>query len=343
MPATKTLFDVIGSVTSRTEPFHSQALAWFFDESPELTARFVAAFVPESFRRQHGLGESGRPKVRPEDPLATGERVDVSLIYDHALVGIEVKTVDGSSTPGQLERYWQGLSQKYPGTPLFVVYLTPFSPSNVPPGVPAERLHAVAEFGRFEAAHPGCGCHINWQQVVALYDGCAAEVRLGPTLQQHREYIERVVCDGKSMSRVDNARKLGLFLGQEAVQQFFQRLESSGVPIEEAATCYRITLDGAAGEATAVVDALRALLDSEEADRHRRKKDALGRASLRDEFVRGAHGAFFAALFTEVDARPYAWLQGSSDLGVRVAHRNHPGGVSVCTLSPASVEIKKHR
>ena len=126
------IFESIGSVTTRIEPFHSQflgdVLSDSLDGNRDLFDGFWRLAAPDSW----GVPESA--EVRTEADLGPGYgRIDI-CICDFStcpglVLGIEVKTTDSSATVGQLCRYRDGLMEAFSerNPAIAIAYLTPFN------------------------------------------------------------------------------------------------------------------------------------------------------------------------------------------------------------------------
>src|SRR5207249_999986 len=131
-------------------------------------------------------------EVRAEDVIAAG-RVDlVLLVGKDRVLGIEVKTREASTTPGQLERYRDGLRSKYPDRQLAIAFLTPFD--RIRAGDAASSLQSIQEFDAFAAtfAHSR---HMSWLDVAEI------DWAGGQLWAQHRKYVRTVISSGQSRIR----------------------------------------------------------------------------------------------------------------------------------------------
>ena len=151
------VFEVIRSVSSRIEPYHSALLAemlrWSFTSDRRLFDEFWRIAAP-------GWQRPGRDVViRAEEQVRTG-RVNLTLREgDRRILGVEVKTRETSTTSGQLARYRDGLTEKYPRHDLAIAFLTPFNSQRG--GNDASALPSVREFRRFHEAFPE-SVHMSW-------------------------------------------------------------------------------------------------------------------------------------------------------------------------------------
>lgn len=336
----RTLFGVIRDVTSRVEPFHSVALAWFLDEDRSLARAFLAAAVPAAFLEATGLMDAvDELVVTPEDKLGAGDRVDLTLVGPRGVVAVEVKTTDASATAGQLARYRDQLIERDATRglvrPVHLVYLTPFTKASA--GEVAARLATVREFDRFAQAHPGGATHLGWADVVALYPE-DREGLVGAAMRDHRAHVESVICGPHRLERLARSRGLEAFLGEVAVQGFFDAVEEAGVVFDDLPGAdLVIPLDQGPGARAVLCDALLALVDSAALPVRRPRTHQIGRPELLQTYCEGPFGDFHTRLFDGLAARPWAWLRGTNRLGLRVVHAEHGSGVSVCTLTGDSL------
>ena len=153
------IFETIGRVTHRIEPFHSQFLADALSRSLEgdrslFDGRLEAGSAPPIGKFQV------MPGVVSEQSADGGRRIDVCLSSDlprSRVVGIEVKTVAASAESGQLERYLYGLRKEFPGCDVQVSFLTPFNRRRA--GAVADSLKTVLAFDDFARVSPQAPAH----------------------------------------------------------------------------------------------------------------------------------------------------------------------------------------
>ena len=95
------------------------------------------------------------PQITAEENVPGQGRIDLAIKGDSPqprIVGIEVKTTDASVTPGQLERYRNGLAEKFPQHAIAIAYLTPFNRERAKGK--ADDLATVREFDDFRRKCP---------------------------------------------------------------------------------------------------------------------------------------------------------------------------------------------
>ena len=174
------IFETIRKVTRGIEQYHSQFLTDALTDSLngdrslfEATWRLVAP--PNWEIPTHA-------QISSEERVERGS-VDICvrcLSPHHRVVGIEVKTVDASATPGQLERYHEGLVRKYPESPIQIAYLTPFNQERA--GGAAGSRRTISEFEEFSRKFPQAR-HISWLDVADIpWDG-------NFLWRQHQKYV----------------------------------------------------------------------------------------------------------------------------------------------------------
>lgn len=80
----------------------------------------------------------------------------------------------------------------------------------------------------------------------------------------------------------------------------------------------------------ALAFAFRVLIESPSTQQARGRRDGFDDA-LREPFLGSGFSAVHRVLFALADEYPNVWVEGRGDYGLRVAHPNHPGGVSLAT------------
>jgi hypothetical protein len=120
-------------------------------------------------------------------------------------------------------------------------------------------------------------------------------------------------------------RELADFFGADAAEIFDQKLQAAGGPLEN----HLLDL-GRVPDPAALAAAFRVLIESQTAEPVGARKERFGAAN-RAPFLNGPRAGVHAALLALADEYPHVWLEGMSNYGLRVAHPNHPGGVSVAT------------
>ena len=317
------IFETIGKVRSDIEQYHSQ---------------FLTDALTDSLNGDRSLFEAIWRLVAPPDweipahaKISSEERVEsgsvdicVRCVSPHdRVVGIEVKTVDASATPGQLERYHEGLVKKYPGSAIQIAYLTPFNQERI--GGAVGSRPTISEFEEFSRKFPQAR-HISWLDVADIpWDG-------NFLWRQHQTYV-RAHISAPSKLRVNTERNRGLavFFGEEAAQNFWEELAL--LEIYEGENGTAIDFAEIKGDlpsfAESLVRAFEVLLDNDNVSRNANKADGFP-AELRQPFLDSKYHEVHAVLFGLAERHAYAWVQGQRDYAVRTAHKNHSSsGVSL--------------
>ena len=238
------------------------------------------------------------------------------------VVGIEIKTVEDSTEPGQLERYRAGLKKKFRGSKIQIAYLTPFNKEHAGKG--ADSLPTVMEFERFKRLSPEAR-HVSWLDLESIpWDG-------DPLWEQHRAYVRNHISSPQNRrASVEQNRDLAFFFGVEPADRFWA--EVCALTVKEEGK--RVFIDLAdqpdpSAVAESLVRAFEILLRSGnvvECERNDKFKE-----TFRQGFLNSKHREVHAALFDLAQRFDYVWLKGEGDYGVRTAHKDHPGGVSLVT------------
>ena len=311
------IFETIGRVSSRREPYHSQFLADALEHSLKGDRSLF-----------DGVWELAAPQdwetpdqatISAEQGAGTG-RIDILIRSEHPhrrILGIEVKTDEASAHSGQLENYFEGLTGKYPDYDVQVSFLTPFNRERA--GEAADLVKSIRIFKEF-ATEECRSRHISWLDVAEIsWDD-------SPLWKQHQEYVPKHI---SSLAYLEALSKLNRgfaeFFGKEPAHHFLDRLSGLGV------SGTRINLsqfsDGSSF-AKSLADAFEILLDTPDVSRNARKDDQFT-DELRLRFLDSPHRDVHEAMFRLSVQFPYVWVQGKRDYGVRTAHRRHSTGVSL--------------
>lgn len=320
------IFETIGKVTSRVEAYHSQFLADALTDSLNGDRSLFEAVwklvVPPDW------GIPAHAEVSSEEVVERGQKIDIcvrSVSPHNRVVGIEIKTVDASVTPGQLVRYLDGLKRKFPESAIQIAYLTPFNRERA--GDAAGRLPTVREFEKFATRLPQAR-HVSLLDVADVpWDG-------NVLWKQHQAYVqERISVAAKLWVNTERNRKLDEFFGEELAQRFWEELAVWKIYAGDNGADINLANfgDDLPSFAGSLVRALEILLDSDNVLRNTRPKTDKFREKLRRPFLTSPYRQVHAALFGLAQLRPYVWVEGGGNYGVRTAHKNHPGGVSLVT------------
>lgn len=321
------IFEIIESASSRIEPYHSRFLAAALEESSagdrSLFKAVWALVAPSEWEAPN------RPEILSEFNVGTGSIDIVIRSRDQRvrILGIEVKTNEGSTTEGQLGRYRDGLKAECPEADLAIAYLTPFNRERAAEcGVEtAESLPTEREFNEFSGTFSRAR-HVSWLDVADI------PWASNTLWEQHREYVREHISNC-ALLKEPRKRALDHFFGPEPTQRFREALASLRIGVGGPGEDINIDLnefriDGLSSIAEGLVKALQALVCEGEGVRDPRnpRKDAF---EYRHEYLKSSLGLVHAALFLLADKNPNMWLEGKKDYGVRVAHDKYENGVSL--------------
>ena len=319
------IFEIIGSVTSGIERYHSQfladALRSSLNEDRSLFDGVWCLATPKGWE----LPDCAEISTE----AAAGEgRIDICIKSDRPVkrvVGIEVKTNDESVELGQLEKYLCGLQKAFKEHCIQVSYLTPFNKCRA--GHLAGKLSAVDEYERFREKSTDAR-HLSWLDVADIsWDG-------NDLWKQHQAYVREHMSSSSNLkdSSVDRDRGLVEFFGEEAERRFFDELaelkilrQADGIEIELGEFCENLPL-----LAVKLVDALKILLKSDSVSHDVKRTDKFTEGQ-REPFLNSPYHKIHSALFNLSEEFSHVWVQGEGNYGVRTAHKNHRSGVSIVT------------
>ena len=320
------IFETIGKVTRGIEQYHSQFLADALEDSLNGDRSLFDAVWRLATPPDWEVPVDA--EIRAEEWVERGS-VDICLrcLSPHErVVGIEVKTVDASATPGQLERYREGLVNKYQEAAIQIAYLTPFNRERAEGAAGSRR--SIREFEEFSSQFPQAR-HISWLDVADIpWDG-------NFLWSQHQAYVnERISAQSKLYVSTDRSRNLSVFFGEEAAQNFWEELSVLGLYAEENGTSIDLAHFGGdlPSFARSLIRASEILLGSDNVSRNANRADKFA-PELRQPFLRSEYREVHMALFGLAESRAYVWVQGQRDYAVRTAHTNHSGGVSLLRSS----------
>ena len=320
------IFESIGKVTSRIEPFHSQFLADALTDSLNgnrvLFDKFWRLAAPQ------GWEVPASAEIEAEKDLGTEYgRIDV-CIRDFStrpalVLGVEVKTTDSSATKGQLCRYRQELAKTYSEQThaIAVAYLTPFNEKRA--GEFATQLPTVEEYKRFFCKYPDSR-HVSWLDVAEIAWDYGNEL-----WQQHRMFVLLEISSYEKLkSRSERDRSFNVFFGDTAADAFWDRLKALDIEPSPGAGA-RVPLSKI-DDISAFVSAFEILINSEEGvPKGQNQPDKKDNFPNRDRFIKSRFGNVHEALF-ELSCRfKFVWIQGEKNYGLRVAHSSHRTGVSL--------------
>ena len=329
------IFETIGSVTHRVEPYHSQFLADALRDSLEGDRSLFEAFWKLAAPQWEVPGDAD---IMAEEIVESG-RVDICIRSDYPykrLVGVEVKTADTSALHGQLERYREGLERKFSQYTIQISYLTPFNRERA--GDTAHSLHAVRIFEDFAKVFRDAR-HLSWLDVADIpWDG-------NVLWKQHHEYVKGRISPPSVLEKTMLNRDLSHFFGEEATGRFYHALAGLGIHLGEDATVIDLSeYENLSSFARCLVDALKILLHSDNVSHNADKSDKFA-AELRHRFLDSKYHEVHEALFDLSRQFPHVWIQGERDYAVRTAHKNHrSNGVSLLrSHDPGRLEVRMRR
>ena len=317
------IFQTIGSVTNRNEPFHSQFLADALEESLNGDRSFFDAVW--NLAAAPGWKPPDRAVVTTEEVVEKGQ-IDICVRTENPyqrILGIEVKVSDASAHFGQLERYREGLKNRFPRHDIQISYLTPFNSERA--GDAAESLRTVQVFEEFVKVSPAAN-HLSWLDVAEIpWDG-------GELWEQHQRYVcNRISSTMRLEARSARNRQLANFFGDEPTERFRDALWDIGIQIDAGRTDINLYEFGdGLSFAKSLVKAIMILLDSDDIS-HRASRSDRFTDELRQSFLDSPHREVHRELFSLSDLLSHVWIKGDANYGVRTAHKKHPGGVSIVT------------
>ncbi len=326
------IFQCIRNTTRRIEPFHSQFLGD--------AMRASLAGDRELFDGIWGLCAPNDWAPPPQDADVSNEskldgaqRIDI-LIEDkkkNRVLGIEVKTSRASARAGQLEGYLEGLKKGYAEEKIAIAYLTPFNRLHAANIIGEENAGALSTVKVFDEFHGDFkqSRHVSWLDVAAIkWDG-------GCVLwHQHQSYVTEKMADPDRLrGALSRNRSLDEFFSEEAVEAFWDELppQSGDGRADNGATMELAQFEGREREvARKLARALTYLITDDDFVVRGSRKDRFNE-SLREPFMEPPYSEFHKAVFELSENFENVWLQGKRNYGLRVAHKDHSGGVSLVT------------
>ncbi len=318
--ASMNIFETIGRVSRRIEPYHSRFLAEALQYSLKGDRSLFNAVwelaAPQDWETPEQATVFPEAEVA-EDAIAG--RIDILIRTEHParrILGIEVKTSDGSVDPGQLEKYRKGLKDKHSDS-VEISFLTPFNRERA--SEEADSLNSVKEFEKFAKSFPRSN-HVSWLDIAEIdWDD-------NPLWKQHQDYVRRRISSLNDLkAKREKSREFADFFGKDAADSFLEELDRLGVSVPS------IDLSEFRNEprfAESLASAFEILLRSDNVNRGAEKEDKFS-DELRHRFLESPYRAVHEALFGLSKRFPYMWVQGKSDYGVRTAHKKHSSGVSL--------------
>ena len=325
------IFEVIKKTTSRTEPFHSE----FLGEALRVSASgnrslFDAVWrlsAPEHWEIPRNPRIETEEKAEKDKKDTTGgQRIDIS-IHDNEhrrLLGIEVKTTKASAKKGQLEGYLDGLSDKYEYDKkdedrIAITYLTPFNRKRA--GDAADSLPTVEIFEKFQDIHKNAR-HISWLDIADIpWDG-------NELWRQHQAYVYQEISNYEKLEKfMARDRSFDRFFSSHAIDDFSNRFPQA--EYNDAETSRTVDLEEHLDDFLGFVGAFEFLIEDKESVATGANKQNRVPEALTEHFLRSKYGPIHRAIFELAHRYDYVWLAGKKDYGLRVAHKDHSGGVSL--------------
>ena len=322
------IFESIEGVTRRIEPFHSQFLADALKASIDGDRSLFNGVWQLTASKDWAPPEN--PDISAEEVVPGQGRIDLAIKSDSPeprIVGIEVKTTDSSATPGQLERYRNGLAEKFPDHEIAIAYLTPFNRKRAQDK--ANDLPTVKEFDDFCKIHPTptpTARHVSWLDIAAIpWNG-------NELWRQHQLYVYQHISSHDKLHRSaarDRDRTLDNFFGGNAVDAFWKALSELGIESSNGGAVIELAqFDGVPDFANNLAQAFQIIItEGDEVSRNTNRGGNFS-ADLRRPFLDSPHRKVHEALFA-LSNHSYVWVQGDRDYGIRVAHIEHTSGVSL--------------
>ena len=321
------IFEVFEKTSTRQiEPFHSQ----FLGEALRVSAKGDRTLFDAVWKRAapKGWDIPHSPKIENEKgtdkDTNRGSRIDI-VIRDEKrlrLLGIEVKTDRASAKKGQLEGYYDGLSEKYEKDEIAIAYLTPFNRGRA--GDAADSLPTIKIFDEFKdklkEKNRENVCHVSWLDIADIpWDG-------NELWRQHQDYVREEISnyeDIKSLLAVNQEFRRDF--SSDAIENFWVALP---LPNSDRKVDGSINIDLAElgnDALTLLVKALEILIEDDEkiligANRKNGVSDA-----LIGKFLQSKYGTAHHALFGLTRRYSHVFWQGETDYALRVPHKDRNG------------------
>ena len=203
-------------------------------------------------------------------------------------------------------------------------------------------LSSVREFEEFSNKFPDHhGRHVSWLDVADIsWDG-------NELWKQHQHYVCNTISSPTHL-RVSTRRDRSLdeFFGEEATSRFWETLAGVGIfPRDNGADINLADFrENLSPLARCLVSALEKLICDGCNVSNRSCKPDQFLEDLRRPFLNSPYEEIHAALFNLSKRFRHVWIKGDNNYGVRVAHKEHGGGVSLITSQiPDSFKIGQPR
>lgn len=321
------VFNSIRKTSRRTEPIHSQFLADALIASTQSDRSLFDAVW--RLAAPQGWDVPNCPDVHAEFHTGNGRRIDICIVDDTGpkkrVLGIEVKTSSASAQSNQLETYHQGLTEKFPGAGIAIVYLTPFNRRRA--GEAAARFPTIGIFEEF-ARKSEYARHLSWLDIAEIeWDG-------RDIWRQHQSHVRDVISSQKKL-KPDTLQNHSFdkFFGVEPAEHFWEALAEMGVFPD--ATGAEVDLANPDLDESLLTRAFEILILDGDSVAKSVKSDRFG-DDQRRPFITSPHGRFHEAMFDLSRRFENVWVQGTKDYAIRVAHRRYGSGVSLVRSKDAA-------
>lgn len=303
----------------RTEPFHSQFLADALIESLKPSQDRSLFEKVWQLTAPNEWCPPTHARVEAEVVVNYGQRVDICIFdtSNHRIIGIEVKTTDASAEHGQLQSYRDGIEKKYRDWTVSIAYITPFNRERASDA--ADSLLTIRVFEEFLQESPDAK-HVSWLDVADIpWDGRAI-------WEQHRSYIREHISSQGMLQIAQGTRSFHDFFGEPA-DEFWTTIRNLGFePTIRGVTVELSKSRCLSSIAEELVHAFEILIrNGDGIARHVQRRDKFPEFE-RMRFLESKYSQVHAALFDLSDRFSYVWVEGKRDYGIRVTHKNHPGG-----------------
>ena len=324
------IFCIIRQVSSRIEPYCSQffadALSSSFEKDRTLFEKVWTLSSPPDWK------PPTEARIVVEEILEGNKRIDIA-IFDEALsriLGIEVKTTDESVEPEQLETYYRLLQRQYPSKEVAVVFVTPFNEGSVKDisknSFEAVRLPSVREYHELcRAICPDRAAHVSWRQIANI------DWAGDPLWKQFVWFVQNQIASNDILEEyLRNDLSLARFFSDGAVEEF--KIAMRGLTRSDGSVRLE-TLASDPGALQSFLKALTTLIEDEQRVDLRKSRQDRFVADGIAKLIESEYGRVHGEVFKLSSEYCHVWIEGKNDYGLRVTHKNHPGGVSILTSS----------
>ncbi len=346
------IFEVINKGRTLSEPQHSAFLAAMLEWSQKSDRRLLDAFW-EKAAPADWSPLSGKVTIKREEYLGRGiGRVDLTLrdVARRRILGVEVKTRKEAVSSGQLNRYLGGLTNVYDGYDLAIAFLTPFNRQRadaVADDLPSvaedvtDALPSVKEFDKFHAAFPK-SVHLSWLDLADI-DLANSNWEGRDLWEQHCAHVRETISSSEQLvtwGPSGRSRQLADIFGEEAAAAFEEHMDKA-VEGDSKEGGYILDLTQVR-DSDAFVNALRALIESEEVRSPKKAKGTFEDAPPLIEFLKepAPVGEAHLAIFQLAGEHENAWISGKKNYLLRVVHPKYATGVTLLSSFTNGKNVK---